>query len=202
MAQPSIPTLVFIVGPPAVGKMTVGQALSVRTGFPLFHNHQTIDLVLRYFPYGSPPFRRLVSEFRHRVLEEIAASALPGLIFTYVWAFDDPTDAAAVERYADIFRRRGGQAVFVELQATQVERLRRSNTPFRLAEKPGMRDVAAAQARLVELDAQYRLSSDGAFDGRADYLRLDTMMLTPEAAADFIAAHFQLPPASDREAAT
>jgi hypothetical protein len=48
-------TLVFIVGPGAVGKMTVGAALAARTGLKLFHNHQTIDLVLPYFAFGSPP---------------------------------------------------------------------------------------------------------------------------------------------------
>jgi shikimate kinase len=39
-------TLVFIVGPPAVGKMTVGYELAAQTGLKLFHNHQTIELVL------------------------------------------------------------------------------------------------------------------------------------------------------------
>jgi hypothetical protein len=87
----------MLVGPPAVGKMTVGHALAARTGLRLFHNHHTIDLALRFFPYGSPPFQRLVGEFRRRIFEEVAASDLPGLIFTYVWAFDDARDADAVE---------------------------------------------------------------------------------------------------------
>src|SRR2546423_7333193 len=86
------PVLVFIVGPPAVGKMTVGHELAVRTGLKLFHNHQTIDLALRFFPFGSPPFARLVNEFRRRILEEVASSDLPGLIFTFVWAFDLASD--------------------------------------------------------------------------------------------------------------
>ena len=75
----------------------------------LFHNHQTIDLVLRFFPFGTPPFARLVDEFRRRIMmEEVAASDLLGLIFTYVWAFDDPGDAAVIEAYTAIFRTQGG----------------------------------------------------------------------------------------------
>src|SRR5687767_3142913 len=97
------PTLAFIVGPPAVGKMTVGHALAERTGLKLLHNHHTIDLALRFFPYGTPPCPRLVGEFRRRIFEEVAASDLPGLIFTYVWAFDDPSEAATVEEYASPF---------------------------------------------------------------------------------------------------
>lgn len=57
---------VLVFGPPAVGKMTVGHELTKITGFKLFHNHMTVDPVLDIFPFGSPPFCRLVSEFRRR----------------------------------------------------------------------------------------------------------------------------------------
>jgi len=33
--------LVFIYGPPAVGKLTVANALAKVTGFKVFHNHLT-----------------------------------------------------------------------------------------------------------------------------------------------------------------
>ena len=79
-ASRAAPLLMFVVGPPAVGKMTVGTAIAQRTGLRVFHNHQTIDLVLRFFPFGTPSFQRLIVEFRRRILEEVAASDLPGLI--------------------------------------------------------------------------------------------------------------------------
>ena len=72
---------VIIFGPPAAGKMTVGYELAKLTGFRLFHNQMTIDLVLNFFSFGQPPFHRLVGEFRRRIFEEVAASNLPGLIF-------------------------------------------------------------------------------------------------------------------------
>jgi hypothetical protein len=186
------PSLLVLVGPPAVGKMTVGREVAARTGLRLFHNHQTIDLVLAFFDYGTPAFGRLVGEFRRRIVEEVAASDLPGLIFTYVWAFDDPRDGAAVDGYAEIFRRRGGRVMFAELEASQAERLRRNETELRLAEKPSKRDVAASRRRLLEADARWQLGSRGAFDGRADWLRLDTTTLTAAEAAERIVAHFGL----------
>ncbi len=188
-----VPMLVMVVGPPAVGKMTVGHALAERTGFRLFHNHHTIDLVLRFFPYGTPSFRRLVGEFRRRVFEEVAASDLPGLIFTYVWAFDDETDAAAVEGYAGPFRARGSRVVFVELETTQAERLRRNETEFRLAEKPFKRDLAQSRQQLLDTDERYRLNSRGEFDGRSDYLRIDNTTLEASSVADQVIVHFALP---------
>jgi shikimate kinase len=69
------PTLVMLIGAPAVGKMTVGHELATRTGLRLFHNHHT---------------------------------------------------------------------VFAELETSQAERRRRNETPFRLAEKPSKRDLAAS----------------------------------------------------------
>jgi hypothetical protein len=187
------PMLLVIVGPPAVGKMTVGHEIAQRTGLRLFHNHQTIDLVVRFFEYGSPPFRRLVGEFRRRIFEEVAGSTLAGMIFTYVWAFDDPRDAAAVEQFAAVFRQRGGRVVFAELEASQDERLRRNATEFRLAEKPSKRDIAESRRRLLEHDEQYQLNSHGTFDHRTDYFRLDTTDLTVAAAADRIITRFDLP---------
>ena len=197
------PILVFIVGPPAVGKMTVGHELAKRTGFRLFHNHHTIDLVLPFFEFGTPPFSRLVGEFRRRILEEVAASELPGLIFTYVWAFDDPRDTAAVEEYARSFRERGRRVLFVELETSQAERLRRNESEFRLAEKRFKRDLAASRRQLLETDARYQLNSRGAFDHREDYYRFDNTNLTAAEAAERIIEHFDLPrsnPARDERA--
>lgn len=185
-------TLVFIIGPPAVGKMTVGHELARRTGLRLFHNHHTIDLVLNFFPFGTPPFGRLVEEFRRRIFEEVAESDLPGLVFTYVWAFDHPPDHASVARLADIFASRGGRVVYVELEAALDERLRRNETEFRLAQKPSKRDVAFSRRMLLEHDAQYRLNSGGEHDHRPDWLRIDNTALPPEEVAERIIHHFSL----------
>src|SRR5207237_608154 len=127
--------------PPAVGKMAVGHEISKRTGLKLFHNHHAIDLALRFFPFGTPPFHRLVRDFRRRIFEEVAVSDLRGLIFTYVWAFDHASDDAAVEEFAAIFQSCGGRVYYVELECELAERLRRNETEFRLAEKPSKRDL-------------------------------------------------------------
>jgi hypothetical protein len=152
--------------------MTVGGAIARRTGLRLFHNHQTIDLVLPYFAFGSLPFSRLVGEFRRRIL--------PGVIFTFVQAFDDPSDAAMIAALAKLFHDRGGSVFYLELEAARDERLRRNETPERLAEKPSKRDVAKSREQLIALDEKYRLNSRGEFDSRPDYLRVDTTALLPE----------------------
>ena len=64
--------------------MTVGQAIAERTGLRLFHNHLSIELALRYFEYGTPAFHRISESIRRKVVDEVAASDLPGLVLTYV----------------------------------------------------------------------------------------------------------------------
>ena len=63
-------TLVFLLGPPAVGKMTVGQELSRLTGLALYHNHLSIESVLPVFDFGSPAFNRLVTLQRKEMMRE------------------------------------------------------------------------------------------------------------------------------------
>jgi hypothetical protein len=187
------PLVLFVVGPPAVGKMTVAQAIAERTGLRMFHNHLSIELALRYFDYGTPAFGRISGSIRRQIVEEVASSDLPGLVFTFVWAFDLPEDRDAVDGYARPFRERGGRVLFLELEAPQSERLRRNEGASRLAEKPSKRDLEASRRNLLELDARYQLNSGGVFDDREDWLRIDNTHLAPMDVAERVIKHFLLP---------
>ena len=194
MADPKTPkkTLVWISGPPAVGKMTVGLELSEITGIPLFHNHVSIEAVLPVFEFGSPPFNRLVGRFRDEMFSEAARSDLPGLIFTMMWAFDLPSDLAFVEKQKALFESHGGRAVFVELTARLEERLRRNETELRISSKPSKRHVEASRKRLLAADEAYQLDSKGEFPF-SQYLRIDNTKLSPRAVAEQIVDYFDLP---------
>ena len=179
--------LVVIFGPPAVGKMTVGAELAALTGLRLFHNHMAIEPVLRLFPFGSPPFSRLVGSFRRQVFEEVAASDLPGLVYTCMWDLDDPDDRAAVDALCSLFEERGATVRFVELHATLEERLRRNRTETRLREKPSKRDVEASEARLLRNEGATRLNTDGDFFYPDRHLRIDNTRRDPADVAREIA---------------
>ena len=191
-------TLVVIFGPPAVGKMTVGHELSTLTGLPLFHNHLTIEPLLRFFPFGHPSFRRLTTEFRTRLFEEVAAAPEhSGLIFTYVWALDEPGDRTFIEHLTGIFTAVGARVCYVELAAALEERLRRNESEFRLAEKPSKRELAASRDRLLENDRRYRLNTAGSdldFFPPGQHLRLETTAMPAAEAARRIVEHFGLTP--------
>ncbi|MDH6144109.1 hypothetical protein P3T35_006145 [Kitasatospora sp. GP30] len=184
MSHSTAPTLLIVVGPAAVGKMTVGGAIAERTGFKLFHNHLTIEPLLRLFPYESPQFQRLNHGFREQIFAEAAASDLRGLVFTVVWDFDDPADAALVERYAAPFRERGARVLFLELAADQGVRLERNAGESRLAEKASKRDLEWSNGNLVDMDAKFRLNSVDDFAHIPEsHLLIDNTELEPDEVA-------------------
>lgn len=196
----------MIFGPPAVGKMTVGDELCRRTGFKLFHNHMAIEPVLGIFPFGSPPFSRLVNEFRRRIIEEAANTDLPGLIFTIVWGLELPEDADLMASYVEIVRSRGGRVCFVELNAELAERLARNTTQLRLQRKLSKRDVESSRAQLLQLDREHVMNTDGAISSRAktlierhDHLRVDNTHLSPAQVAAIIVRTFRIAGTVDAE---
>lgn len=150
----------------------------------------TIELVLNFFDFGEPEFETLVSGFRQRVFEEVAASDLPGLIFTFVWAVEHESDREFVERSCDIFRDKGADVYFVELQADLDERLRRNETEFRLSHKASKRDVESSRKRLMEDDEKYKLNSDGDSFIRDNYLKIDNTNISASKTARMIADEF------------
>lgn len=183
--------LVILFGPPAVGKMSVGAALSRLTGLPLFHNHLPIEVIIRVFPFGSDPYNRLVRQYRKLMFEEVAGSSLPGLIFTFVWALEDADDKAFIDEVIDTFPR--ATVCFVELAAPLEERLRRNATAERLSEKPSRRDVASSRQHLLAAEADYQMNTRGDFFYVDRHLRIDNTNLSPDDAALQIIHHFKLP---------
>ena len=181
---------IVIFGPPAVGKMTVGYELAILTGFRLFHNHMTIELVLNFFNYEQPQFHTLVAEFRKRIFEEVAASDLTGLIFTFVWALELESERAYIERSCNIFREKGADIYFVELEAEMTERLNRNESEFRLLQKPSKQNVEQSRNHLLDSNEKYKLNSEGDFFYQENYLKINNTNLSTNETARRIVKEF------------
>ena len=176
-------TLVFVFGPPAVGKMTVGRAIADASGYRLFHNHHVIEPLLDVFEFETPAFQRLMAEFRQRVLEEAAAADVD-LVFTLVWALDLPEDSEHLRLHLAPFVDAGRRIVFVELCAALETRLERNKTELRLAEKKSKRDLAWSDDNVRGLE-RYQMNTgvpSPADEVIAEFphLRIDNTDLSPE----------------------
>jgi len=182
-------TLIFIIGPQAVGKMTVGQELSLATGYKFMHNHQTIDLLLPVFDFGSPAFARLLFDFRLSIFEEVAASELSGFIFSCVADFDSTLDRAQTECYSAPFLRCGGRVLFVELEASLETRLKRNRSEHRQHHKVSKRDVEFAEKLLREGES-HRCNSKGDFPYPYPHFKVVNEALSPKEVVAQICVHF------------
>lgn len=181
--------LVLLFGNAAVGKMTVGQELMKLTGLRLFHNHMTIEPVLEVFGQFHS---KAICRCREVIFEEFAQTDNYGMIFTYMWAFDQPSDWEYVEHVKEIFAPYGTEFYYVELIASQEVRLKRNISENRLRNKNSKRDIASSNQRLLDDDAKYCLES---YEGEIpfpNYLRLDNSALTPQEAAAKIKEYFSL----------
>ncbi|MFO1444059.1 AAA family ATPase [Bacillus sp. Bva_UNVM-123] len=184
--------LIIIVGPQAVGKMTVGQELEKITELKLFHNHMTIELINPFFEYGTKEGNRLVNLIRQEIFAEVAKSNMYGLIFTYVWAFDLQADWDYVEKVSTLFESNGGEVYFVELEAELEERLERNRSVNRLEHKPSKRNIDKSEADLKNTMVKYRLNSVEGEIKKENYIKINNTNLCAEEVAKLIKEKFAL----------
>jgi len=182
---------VLIFGPQAVGKMTVGQELAKITELKLFHNHMTIELLGPLFDF-SPEMWKLSTLFRKEIFKVMAESEMEGLIFTYVWAFDQQEDWDFVDQTCEVFESRGATVYFVELKADLDERLERNKSPHRLEHKPSKRNIAWSENELKETMDNYRLNSYEGEIKKENYILIDNTNMDAAEVADMIADRFKL----------
>jgi len=179
--------LVMIFGDAAVGKMTVGQELMKMTNLRLFHNHMTIEMVIDVFGYYDA---NVVAKLREVMFESFAESQNEGLIFTYMWAFDQQSDWDYVNHVSEIFKKQGAELYYVELVAPLEIRLVRNATENRLKHKPSKRDLEASNQRVMHASTNYRIVSRDGEIPFENYIKIDNSYLSPKACAKMIAKRF------------
>ncbi len=107
-----------------MGKLTVGIELSELTGFKLFHNHLTVNLVTSVFPPGSEAWNRLAACVRLDVLAEAARECVD-LVLTRAPRAADQVEVDRVRTMIEPVRVAGGAVLFVQLACDREELLTR-----------------------------------------------------------------------------
>lgn len=173
--------LIYIYGPPGVGKFTVSKELSRLTGYRLFHNQLSIEFVKSVFDFGDPSFNRLVLKFRAEMIEEAARRGI-SVIFTSAYAkgMNDEIIRDLVRRV----ERHGGRVRFVRLycdRKTLLDRVRRRsrNGFFKIRSKK----------QLAGLLKRYNHLSAIPF---AESLEIDNTKTSAGRAARMILSHYRL----------
>jgi len=165
--------MVFLYGPPAVGKLTVAQLVADRLGFRVLHNHLTIDAVAPVLDFGTDAFWDVVGRLRGDLVATAAGEGVD-LVYTYVYA---PGDEVVIDPLVEPYERAGG-VTFVQLVAPREELLRRVGSESRRAHGK-ITDAAALEDILDRYDVFQPIP------GR-ETLELDAAVLSAAEAADRI----------------
>jgi hypothetical protein len=187
MTPEKIPTLVCLIGPPAIGKTTIGRALCERTGYKLFDGHVVTDVLSRYFDFGTEAFVLLGRTWR-QTFHEAAVKVGLNLVITVAWRFDVPKDKETVTSWLKPYLEKG-RVICVELAAPLDVRIQRNQMDDRrLAKNP----YWVSTDYLRETLERFRYDSQGAFPLDVPYLHLNTDGLAVADSAEHIIRHFNL----------
>ena len=172
--------LVYLYGPPAVGKYTVGVELAARTGFRLLHNHLTVDLVSAVFERDSDVWLPLLRNIRRDVVTEAARHGV-NLIMTGVFR-GTSHHVEAWRSTLEPVEAEGGSVLFVQLTCERDELFRRVEQESRRAKGKLVDPV-----RLNELLDRFDMFSPAPF---GQHLCLDLTRMSPSDSAIAIIQHY------------
>ena len=173
---------VFIIGAPAAGKMTIGQELSKLTGASLFFNHQTIDFALGIYQDFTEEMWEFVRSVNFSFLGTSARNHR-SVILTGVTDFSNQYHLMYLKDIQDLLNEYHQEILFVELETSLEERLRRNRTENRLKYKPLKRYFEVSEREILETDKMNQLNSQKQPSGLHHYLKIDNTNLSAEEVA-------------------
>lgn len=148
MIQKSKP-FIFIFGPQAVGKMTVGHLLAQRLRYRFFYNHLTIDIAEHFYDRESIDFVKFLFSLNKLIfIKLLEDNATEGLIYTDTWMLDRKYDNTIKNKMFELFTYYGWNVFLVELEASLSKRLERNTTEFRLAHKPSKTNIVFSERHI------------------------------------------------------
>ncbi len=116
--------LIVIYGAPASGKLTIAKKVAEKTGYKLFHNHLTVDLLKELLDFGTPEFFELNQKLKLDLLEAAAKQGLvEGVIYTFV--YNSQTDIPFIEKLKEISERQNIDLQFIQIFCEKGELLKR-----------------------------------------------------------------------------
>ncbi len=177
--------LVFLYGPPAVGKYTIGATVAERAGYRFVHNHVTVDIAKLVFPHKTDENRQAISDLKDALrLDIIRAAAQSGVSLITTLAYTVGVSDSFVRAVDKIVSDAGGEVCFVRLTAPRPTLYERMSSESRIALK-----------KPTDPKSLERKFEQGGLDEPIPFAKsteIDTSKMTPEQSAQYIIDTFDL----------
>lgn len=181
--------LIVIIGPQAVGKMTIGEKLKEKIGYTLMTNHDSIEIAIKIFSSNKDAKLKLKSKIREDVFNICLENNI-SIIFTFVVDFNTNEDILYLNELKNKFEKTGGHFYLIELEADLQTRLDRNKTPHRLECKPSKKNIEWSEKELIESMNIYRMNSIKDEIKFENYIKINNTNLSPNAVCDIIINKF------------
>ena len=181
--------LIVIIGPQAVGKMTIGEKLKEKIGYTLMTNHDSIEIAIKIFSSNKDAKLKLKSKIREDVFNICLENNI-SIIFTFVVDFNTNDDILYLNELKNKFEKTGGHFYLIELEADLQTRLDRNKTPHRLECKPSKKNIEWSEKELIESMNIYRMNSIKEEIKFENYIKINNTNLSPNAVCDIIINKF------------
>ena len=172
----------FIIGAPASGKMTIGQELSRLTDATLLYNHQAIDFALEIYQDYTEEMWEFVRGITFSFLG-VSARNQRSVILTDVIDFSNQYQLMYLKQIQNLLDDYHQDILFVELETSLEERIRRNRTENRLKHKPLKRYIEVSEREILETAETLQLNSQHQPNELHHYLKINNTNLSAEEAA-------------------
>lgn len=115
--------IIFIYGPPAVGKLPVAKELSKITKYKLFHNHLIGDLLNSLLEFNSKNYKKYSLKFRLDMLKAANEEGVEGVIMTFM--YDKPYGNQYIKKIIERVKKDNASIKFVQLICSEDDLRRR-----------------------------------------------------------------------------
>lgn len=168
--------LIIIYGPPASGKLTIAHKVAEETGYKLFHNHLTVDLLKNILKFGTKAFFEVNQKIKLDILEAAAKQGVDGIIYTFV--YDKTTDNPFIDRLKEIAARHNISIKFLQVYCEKEALLKRVTAESRKQYK---------KIQSVEGLSRYLESGDflSTID-KVDSIKVDNTILSVEETVELV----------------
>lgn len=172
--------VIFIFGPAASGKHTIGSLLSEELQVPLFHNHLTVDLAASLFEFGSDGFKNLRASIW---MDSFRAAATAGQSFIFTFHPEKTVQPELIKQLQEIVEDCGGDVQYIQLLCSENEVENRLTNESR-----------AEFGKLRDLDLYRTLREFGQFEYPympKAHLAIDSEQMNSSESARIIAEYIQ-----------